>query len=63
MKYEIKKEEEEEEKHLSSIVFGLGFWGVGGGGGLIRYLIPLLESLWELLVLERCLFFLGTACP
>ena len=54
MKYEIKKEEEEE-KHLSSIVFGLGFWG--GGGGLIRYLIPLLESLWELLVLERCLFF------
>ena len=29
MKYEIKKEEEEE-KHLSSIVFGLGFWGGGG---------------------------------
>ena len=51
MKYEIKKEEEEE-KHLSSIVFGLGF--CGGGGGC---LIPLLESLWELLVLERCLFF------
>ena len=30
MKYEIKKEEEEEEKHLSSIVFGLGFLGGGG---------------------------------
>ena len=60
MKYEIKKEEEEE-KHLSSIVFGLGF---GGGGGRIK---PISYTIIGIPVgaigAGKMSFFLGTACP
>ena len=57
MKYKIKKEEEEE-KHLSSIVFGLGFCGGGGGMSYTIIGIPV-----GAIGAGKMSFFLGTACP
>ena len=54
MKYEIKKEEEEE-KHLSSIVFGLGFCG-GMSYTIIGIPVGAIGA-------GKMSFFLGTACP
>ena len=60
MKYKIKKEEEEE-KHLSSIVFGLGFWGGGGRINPISYTIIGIPV--GAIGAGKMSFFLGTACP
>ena len=62
MKYEIKKEEEEE-KHLSSIVFGLGFWGGGVWGRINPISYTIIGIPVGAIGAGKMSFFLGTACP